>query len=551
MVKSSDYLLIKTRFLPVLFLASIFMSNALTVRGQKNENVQKMRMSLQKRMRASTDTSAFVVVNEIQEWNPKETAIIICDMWDQHWCEGATDRVSEMAPSINNVVSIARQKGVLIVHSPSNCMSFYENHPARKLAQKYKRKKPLRFLGKELLDSEKGAVWPIDQEDGGCDCTPECKQRGPYTRQIALIDIKNQDAISEYGDEIAGLFEAKGIKNVILMGVHENMCVIGRPFGLRNMVRLGKNVVVMRDLTDTMYDSKELPVVPHFTGTSLMTEYIEKYVCPSMVSSDFTGQKQFRFKNDKRPVVAFIIAENEYQANQTLPEFAHDLLLAKGVTCEFALGKSIMTGPGVYNIENLQILKDADLAVIFVRRRALPSEEMNLIKEYVSSGKPVLGIRTASHAFDAQHNVPREGGSIVASKESVTELLDQWPEFDKDVLGGNYQGHYGNMKEGIMFSIAPGMESHPILKGVSPNGFVGPVAPSESLYKNKPLSSENIQVLLLGTIPGQPSEPVLWINHREKGQVIYTSLGHWDHWKIDGFHNLMVNSVGYLLNGNK
>jgi len=85
------------------------------------------------------------------------------------------------------------------------------------------------------------------------------------------------------------------------MGVHENMCVIGRSFGLRNMVRLGMNVVLMRDLTDTMYNSKQWPFVPHFTGTSLMTEYIETYVCPSMVSCDFTGQSQFRFKNDNRP----------------------------------------------------------------------------------------------------------------------------------------------------------------------------------------------------------------------------------------------------------
>jgi hypothetical protein len=98
------------------------------------------------------------------------------------------------------------------------------------------------------------------------------------------------------------------------------MCVIGRSFGLRNMVRLGMNVALMRDLTDTMYNSKQWPAVSHFTGTSLMTEYIEMYVCSSMVSSDFTGQKQFRFKNDNRQIIAFIIAENEYHANQTLPE---------------------------------------------------------------------------------------------------------------------------------------------------------------------------------------------------------------------------------------
>jgi nicotinamidase-related amidase/type 1 glutamine amidotransferase len=541
----------KSRLL-LLFLVSFFTASISVQAQKKNDVVQKMKMSLQKRIPSDLDPGAFKIVNEIQEWNPKETAIIICDMWNVHWCKGATERVGELAPFMNNVVAIARDKGVLIVHAPSSCMPFYEKHPARKLAQKYNSKNNQALIGKaEELPSEKGAVWPIDQEDGGCDCATECKQGSFWTQQIDKIEIKDQDAISDSGVEVAGLFKARGIKNVILMGVHENMCVINRPFALRSMVRLGMNAVVMRDLTDTMYDSKELPVVSHFTGNSLMTEYIEKYIAPSIVSSDLTGQKQFRFKDDKRPLVAFVIADNEYHANQSLPQFAHDLLLTKGVNCEFALGKPVVTGVGIHNIENLQILNDADLAVIFVRRRALPSEQMNLLKEFVNKGKPVLGIRTASHAFDAQRNVPREGGSVVASTEKVAEQLAQWPEFDQEVLGGNYQGHYGNMKEGIVFTVAPGMENHQLLKGVSPEGFVGPVAPSESLYKNRPLRSDDIQVLLLGTIPRHPAEPVLWINNRENGKVIYTSLGHWDHWKIDGFRNLMFNSVGYLLKNNK
>ena len=538
----------RTKQVILFLMLFVFTSHSLTVDAQKKDKAQMMKISVQKRVPSDLGGGAYMVVNEIQQWNPKETAIIICDMWNQHWCKGATGRVAEMAPILNNVVSLAREKGVLIVHAPSSCMPYYENHPARKLAQKYNSKKNQVFAGKaDLLDTEKGAVWPINQDDGGCDCAIECKQRNALEHQIDAIEIKNLDAITDSGVEAAGLFQAKGIKNVILMGVHENMCVINRPFALRNMIRLGMNAVVMRDLTDAMYDSKEWPVVSHFTGNSLMTEYIETYIAPSIVSSVFTGQKQFRFKEDKRPIVAFVIADNEYHANQTLPQFAHDLLLTKGVNCEFALGKPEATGEGVHNIENLQILKDADLAVIFVRRRALPAEQMSLIKEYVKSGKPVLGIRTASHAFDAQKTVPQEGERAVAATGQAPEVLAQWPEFDKDILGGNYQGHYGNMKEGIVFSVVPGMENHPIVKGVSPDGFTGPVAPSESLYKNRPLRSENIEVLLLGTIRGQPAEPVLWINNLEKGKVIYTSLGHWDHWKINDFHTLMLNSVGYLL----
>lgn len=537
----------KAKLVLSISLLLLITLNSLTLSVQKRDNIQMMRMSFQKRVLSDMDKGAYLVVNEIQEWNPNETAIIICDMWNEHWCKGATERVAELAPFMNNIVSIARQKGVMIVHAPSSCMDYYKNHPARKLGKKYKSRKAASLISNDKLESEKDAVWPVDQSDGGCDCTPECKQGSPWTHQIDLIKISDSDAISDSGVEIAGLFQARRIKNVILMGVHENMCVIGRPFGLRNMVRLGMNVVVMRDLTDTMYDSKEWPVVSHFTGTSLMTEYIEKYVCPSMVSSDFTGEKQFRFKEDSRPIVAFIIAENEYHANLSLPGFAHDLLLTKGVNCEFALGKEEFKEPNLHNIENLQILNDADLAVIQVRRRALPSKQMNLIKEYASSGKPILGLRTASHAFAAAQTVPREGGNIVAAAGQVSGSLVQWPEFDQEVLGGNYQGHYGAMKEGIVFSIVPGMENHPLFKGVSAEDFIGPVVALHTLYRNRPLRSENIQVLLQGSISDKPVEPVLWINHRGKGKVIYTSMGHWEDWKIEKFRQIMFNTVDYLL----
>jgi hypothetical protein len=426
-------------------------------------------------------------------------------------------------------------------------MDYYKDYPARKLGQKYRSKIAGSIINDDKLDSEKDAVWPVDQSDGGCDCSPECKQGSPWTHQTDLIQISDNDAISDFGVEISGLFDRKGIKNVILMGVHTNMCVIGRSFGLRNMVRLGMNVVLMRDLTDTMYNSKQWPFVSHFTGNSLVNEYIETCVCPTIVSSDFTGEKQFRFKNDDRPLVAFIIAENEYHANQTLPEFAHELLLTMDVNCEFALGKPVYEGEGIHNIENLQVLKDADLAVIQVRRRALPAEQMNLVKGYVDDKKPVLALRTASHAFDANKPVLRQGGSPDGSKSEASEYLDQWPEFDRDVLGGNYQGHYGTLKVPVLYSMVPGMENHPLFNGVDNDDFTGPVAPLYSLYKNRPLRSESVQVLLLAIIPEKPVEPVLWINNSEQRKVIYTSMGHWEDWKIEKFHRIMFNAVDYLL----
>ena len=240
----------------------------------------------------------FKVVNEKQNWDPAKTAIIICDMWDEHWCKGATTRVTELAPHMNKVLGTAREKGMLIVHSPSDCMKYYEAFPQRKIAQQYARPDDKYEEGRTLLPSEKDAVWPIDQSNGGCDDTPRCEERYPWKKQTGLLDINEKDVITDSGPEMARMFKDKGINRVILMGVHTNMCVIARPFGLRNMINYGMNVALMRDLTDVMYDSRQAPFVNHFNGLGLMVEYIEKYIAPTVLSTDLTGESPFRFKED-------------------------------------------------------------------------------------------------------------------------------------------------------------------------------------------------------------------------------------------------------------
>ncbi|MDR2466793.1 MAG: isochorismatase family protein [Prevotellaceae bacterium] len=560
-----------------LSLAAFIVVYALSAATAKKEvkTVEPIRASLQQRVRSTLDTGAWVVTNRIEKWNPNETAIIICDMWDKHWCRDATARVAEFAPRLNDVLEIARAKGVKIVHAPSGCMGFYKDYPGRKEARKHDDPKVVTRAGlvagkwPDKLPSEKNAKWPVDQSDEGCE-NKDCKPAGVWKRQIETITVRDEDLISDSGTEVAGYFRKKGIKNVVLTGVHTNMCVIGRPFGLRAMKAIGMNVVLMRDMTDLMYNHEMWPYVDHFSGLDLMVEYIETYVCPSVVSTDFTGKKQFKFQGDKRPRVAILTAESEYRANQTLPEFAHDLTLKKNIHCDYALGIPIMNDakkdadaslkaeyaaygmpidnnsktlpPTRHNLENLQIMEDADLAIFFIRRRALEPEKMQAIKKYVESGRPVIGIRTASHSFDAKGNVPRSGGGIEKAKEQTSDYLAQWPEFDVDVLGGNYQGHYGHLKTGSDFKLVPGMENHPLLKGVKPFTTLN------WLYKNRPLRSEKAIVLMLGSNPGVPDEPVFWINN---DRAIYTSLGYWDDWKEESFRNLMFNSVDYLLSKRK
>jgi nicotinamidase-related amidase len=230
-------------------------------------------------------------------------------MWDDHWCKSAARRVNEMAGPLNEVVKTARARGVFVIHAPSTCTGFYEGTPQRKRAQTAPfSKAPIPLATSERwgtawcwTDPKHEAVLPVDDSDMGCDCQPvKCTIRTPWTRQINTIEITDGDAITDNGQETWNLLAERAIENVILCGVHLNMCVLGRPFAIRQMVRLGRNVALMRDMTDTMYNPERPPGVSHFEGTDLVIEHVEKYWCPSFLSSDLTGKAAFHFKQDSR-----------------------------------------------------------------------------------------------------------------------------------------------------------------------------------------------------------------------------------------------------------
>jgi hypothetical protein len=153
----------------------------------------------------------------------------------------------------------------------------------------------VRHLKESLpIDLQREAGLPIDDSDGGCDCQPQCQQRSPYTRQIATLEIGPDDAITD-SVEAYYLMRMRGIKNVIVTGVHTNMCILMRPFGIRQLVAQDMNVVLMRDLTDTMYNSRRRPNVSHFRGTGLVVDHIERFWCGTVASSQITGKEPFQF----------------------------------------------------------------------------------------------------------------------------------------------------------------------------------------------------------------------------------------------------------------
>jgi type 1 glutamine amidotransferase/nicotinamidase-related amidase len=525
--------------IPGILLTGMLAIAGLAAPASAAEDASALALRLRSRTPAAEIDGRYRVVETAATWNLKETAVIVCDMWDLHHCLNAVRRAKEMAPRMDQVLKAMRDRGALIVHAPSSCMDAYKNRPGRYQAIATPRSRSLpKDIGQwcnQIPSEEKGA-YPIDQSDGGEDDDPaEHREwaakltamgrdsKAPWKSQTDLLTITDADVISDSGEEIWSVFAARRIKNVILVGVHLNMCVLGRPFGLRQMAKNRKNVVLMRDMTDTMYNPERRPYVSHFAGTDLMIEHVEKFVCPTITSDQVLGGTPFRFSGDKRPYLALLIAEDEYKTEISLPEFASDHL-----TRDYALDYVFADATDRNHLPSIGVLAKADAALVSVRRRVLRTDEVEALRKFVAAGKPIIGIRTASHAF-----APRRDEAVPPGHEA-------WTTFDADVLGGNYQGHHPEGTK-VAVSAAPGATDHPILRGIDPAKLVG----HGSLYKVSPLA-RSATPLLLGTISGHPTEPIAWTNApATHGRVFYTSLGHIDDFKTNEFQRLLRNSIDW------
>ena len=203
--------------------------------------------------------------------------------------------------------------------------------------------------------------------------------------------------------------------------------------------------------------------------------------------------------------VCLVAACEEYHSDVSLGEFRKHLESNYNVACTTVSGKD--AGKGIPGIE---AIRDGDVMLLFARRITLTDEQLKCVQAYCKAGKPIVGVRTASHAFQ------------------------NWLAFDKEVLGGNYQGHYGDGPKADV-RIADRAKDHPILAGFKP------FASAYSLYKNTGLAGD-AQVLLTGTAGGK-TEPVAWTRLHNGGRIFYTSLGGPDDFKDAGFRRMLARAL--------
>jgi nicotinamidase-related amidase len=246
--------------------------------GQRPACAADISVNLRSRVEAFKGSDEWRAVSLGQSLTVEKTAVLICDMWDKHWCSGATERVNGLVVKMAPFLESARKRGIQIIHAPSETMAFYQDAPQRKRILAIARIEP------PIPLSMPDPALPIDDKRGGCD-TPDQFYKA-WTREHPGLRIDASDVISDSGTEIYSFLRDRDIRTLLVMGVHANMCVLNRAFAIKRMTALGIHCVLVRDLTDAMYNPQDPPHVSHDAGTQLVIEYIEKYWCPTTTSAD-------------------------------------------------------------------------------------------------------------------------------------------------------------------------------------------------------------------------------------------------------------------------
>lgn len=212
---------------------------------------------------------------------------------------------------------------------------------------------------------------------------------------------------------------------------------------------------------------------------------------------------------DKPLRVCLVAGSKEYEPEVSLAKLQKHLEKHYTVACSRAFIKNESDLPGLENLDK------CDVMLLFTRRLKISGEQLERVKKYCLSGKPIVGIRTASHAFQ------------------------NWLDLDKEVLGGNYKGHYdaGPLCD-VKFVDAN--KNHPILHGVMPFQSVA------SLYRNTG-QAKDVNLLLTGSIPDH-TEPLAWTRTYKGGRIFYTSLGHQKDFDDPNFVTLVTNALYWTAN---
>jgi type 1 glutamine amidotransferase len=238
-------------------------------------------------------------------------------------------------------------------------------------------------------------------------------------------------------------------------------------------------------------------------------------------------------KTKPKPLIVFVCGDHEYSGEFTLPLIAQELEKNYGFRTKVL--KSYPDQNAEKNIPGLESLKEADLVVFFLRWRLLPPDQLALIHAYLKSGKPVMGFRTSTHAF----NFP---------KGHESEYWNAFGEFALNAPPGWGKAghtHYGHKSTTDVYGI-PAAAKHPIMNGINPSFHMAswlyrvlpdyPTKGSEWLLMGKSINPDKTAI----------DNPVAWVGKNSFGAKVFTTtLGHPEDFSVESFQHLIINAIHF------
>ena len=270
---------------------------------------------------------------------------------------------------------------------------------------------------------------------------------------------------------------------------------------------------------------------------------------PGIVFDGFQGPGQGKH-------IVLLAGDEEYRSEELIPQLAKIAAVHHGFKCTvlFALNKKTgeIDPSTLDNIPGLELLKEADLMVMFLRFQELPDEKMKYIIDYTNSGKPILALRTSTHPFYYQKHKDSPYAKYSFNSK------DPAGGYGREVFGQTWVCHYGDhQKESTRGIIAVGMEDNPIVQGCrdiwGPSDVYGldqfqgnynPVIMGQVLSGMDPQDKPN---------PNKHLVPVAWLNTYTGSQgkvsrIFVTTMGHAGDLKSEGFRRLLINGCYWCLN---
>ncbi len=253
--------------------------------------------------------------------------------------------------------------------------------------------------------------------------------------------------------------------------------------------------------------------------------------------------------------IVFVTGDEEYRSEEGMPQLAKIAAVHHGFKCTVLFAINQQTGEidpvTVDNIPGLEALKTADLMVLFTRFRELPDGQMKHIIDYTNSGRPIIGLRTATHAF----NYTKHKDSPYA-KYSYRDREFKGG-YGRQVLGETWINHYGRHKqESTRGLVAKGMEDHPLVRGAE--DIWGP----SDVYEITTLTGDSKPVIMGQVLRGMDPEdgpnpdmelvPVAWIKtytgtEGKASRVFTTTMGSGRDLQSEGLRRLLINACYWCL----